>query len=90
LDDGDTSGSSSTLTVNRSGRAGLKEGADVEVGKWTTRKTEQPQEAVVTTALGRKGRSDVEVGKWTTRKTEQPQEAVVTTALGRKGTAMHR
>jgi hypothetical protein len=51
LDDCDTSESSSTSTVNRSGRAGLTEGADKEVGKWTTRKTEQPQEDVATTAL---------------------------------------
>jgi hypothetical protein len=34
LDDGDTSGSPGTLAVNRSGRAGLKEGANVEVGEW--------------------------------------------------------
>jgi hypothetical protein len=31
LDDGDTSGSTGTLAVNRSGRAGLKEGAVVAV-----------------------------------------------------------
>jgi hypothetical protein len=43
------------LTVNRSGRAGLKKGADVAVGKWTTPKTEQPQDAVESSALGRKG-----------------------------------
>jgi hypothetical protein len=39
LDDGDTTGPPGTLTVNRSGRAVLKEGADVAVGKWKTRKT---------------------------------------------------
>jgi hypothetical protein len=55
LDDGDTPGPPGTLTVNRSGRAGLKKGADTAVGKWTTRKTEQPQEAVATTSIGRKG-----------------------------------
>jgi hypothetical protein len=43
------------LVANRSGRAGFKEGADVEVEKWTTRKIEQPQEAFATTVLGRKG-----------------------------------
>jgi hypothetical protein len=32
LDEGDTSGSPGTLAGNRSGRAGLKEGADVAVG----------------------------------------------------------
>jgi hypothetical protein len=31
-DDGDTSGSSGMLAGNRSGQAGLKEGADVAVG----------------------------------------------------------
>jgi hypothetical protein len=43
------------LEVNRSGRAGLKEGANVAVGKWTTRKTEHLQEDVASTALRRKG-----------------------------------
>jgi hypothetical protein len=54
LDVCDTTGYPGNLTVNGSGRAGLKEGADVVVGKWTTRKAEQPQEAVATTAIGRK------------------------------------
>jgi hypothetical protein len=33
MNDCDASGSTGTLAVNRSGRAGLKEGADVEVGE---------------------------------------------------------
>jgi hypothetical protein len=55
LDDCDITGAPGNLTANRSGRAGLKEGADVEIGKLTTRKTEQPREAVATIAIGRKG-----------------------------------
>jgi hypothetical protein len=35
FDDGDTSGSTGTLARNRSGRAVLKEGADVTVGEWS-------------------------------------------------------
>jgi hypothetical protein len=44
LDDGDTSGSPGTLTVNRSKRAGLKEGADIAVGKRTTGRKETPSQ----------------------------------------------
>jgi hypothetical protein len=42
LDDGDTSRCPSTLAVNRSGRAGLKEGADLTAGKRTTGRKETP------------------------------------------------
>jgi hypothetical protein len=62
LDDCDTTGSPGNLTVNRSGRAGL-EGADVGVGKWTTRKTEPVtllrQVTVFTTELPRNERGSV-------------------------------
>jgi hypothetical protein len=51
LDEGDAIVPPGTLRVNRSGRVRLKRGADVAVGKWTTRKTEQLQEVVATTAI---------------------------------------
>jgi hypothetical protein len=55
MDDCDLSGSSITLEANRSGRAGLKEGADVAVEEDHQGGT-VPQESDFTdTALGRNG-----------------------------------
>jgi hypothetical protein len=55
LDDCDTTGSPGNLTVNRSGRAGLKEGADVAVGVDHRGGTVSQESEVTDTALGRKG-----------------------------------
>jgi hypothetical protein len=44
LDDGDTYGSPGTLAVNSLGRAGLKEAADVAVGKQTMGRKETPSQ----------------------------------------------
>jgi hypothetical protein len=55
LDDCDLSETSSTLAANRSGRAGLKKGADVAFGE-DHRGGTVPQESDVTDrAFGRKG-----------------------------------
>jgi hypothetical protein len=55
LDDDDTTGSPGNLTVNRSVRAGLKEGADVAVGEDHRGGTVSEESDVTSTALGRKG-----------------------------------
>jgi hypothetical protein len=58
LDDCDTTGPSGTLTVNRSGRAVLKERADVAVGKLKRKgkkHSEREKEDAGSTAFGRKG-----------------------------------
>jgi hypothetical protein len=58
LDDGDTTGPPGTLTVNRSGKAVLKKGADVDVRKLKTEGKKHPErdiEDAGSTALGRKG-----------------------------------
>jgi hypothetical protein len=55
LDDCDLSESSSTLAVNCSGRAGLKEGADVAVEEDHRGGTVSQKSDVTDTALGRQG-----------------------------------
>jgi hypothetical protein len=48
LDDCDTPGSTGNLAANRSGRAGLKEGGGLDVGKLTTGRKETSRERKVT------------------------------------------
>jgi hypothetical protein len=55
LDDCDTPGSTGNLAANRSGRAGLKGGADVTVGEDHSGGTVSQESNVTDTALGRKG-----------------------------------
>jgi hypothetical protein len=55
LGDGNTTGSPGTLTVNRLGRAGLKEGADVAVGEDHRGGTMSQESDVTSRDLGRKG-----------------------------------
>jgi hypothetical protein len=55
LDDCDTPGSTGNLAANRSGRAGLKGGADIAVGEDHRGGTVSQESDVTDTALGRKG-----------------------------------
>jgi hypothetical protein len=55
FDDCDTTGARGNLAANRSGRAGLKEGADVAVGEDLRGGTVSEESDVTDTALGRKG-----------------------------------
>jgi hypothetical protein len=54
LDDFDTPGSTGNLAVNRSGRVGIKEGADVAVGEDHCGGTVSQKSDVTDTAIRRK------------------------------------